>query len=99
MAKIYHRKESPTQTPEHVRLQVHSGELWGKSPLGSDIPAAQAYLGPLPSDCRGIEFTTDTEPDSGSPPGEAYWRGPRDGVEVAGDYAKIKIKVIRNTQV
>jgi len=66
--------------------------------MGSDIPAVQAYTGPLPRGRRGIEFSTDIEPDSGSPPGQAYWRGPRVGVKVEGDFAKIKIRVIKNTQ-
>ena len=50
--------------------------------MGSHIPAAQAYLGPLPEGEQGFEFTTRTPPDPGAPPGQAYWRGPRDGAVV-----------------
>jgi len=36
-----------------------------------------------------VEFFTDVEPSPGSPPGKARWLGPRDGVEVDGEWAKI----------
>lgn len=97
-ARVYHRLESPTQTPADAARQAASGELWGRPPRGSDIPAAQAYVGPLPPGARGTEFTTATPPDPGSPPGQAYWRGPRPGVRVEGGIAKIAIVVTRQTQ-
>ena len=97
MEKVYHRLESPTQTAKDAEKQERSGELWGKAPRFSDIPAVKAYIGPLPEGCAGIEFTTETEPDAGTAPIEAWWRGPREGVEVGGDWAKIRIKVTKNT--
>ncbi len=96
--EIYHRLESPTQTAEHARLQEVSGELWGRAPRGSNIPAAQAYIGPLPAGRRGIEFSTTVQPDPNKPPGQAFWTGPRTGVKIEGDFATIKIKILRNTQ-
>jgi len=81
-----------------AKNQEESGELWGKAPQGGAFPAAQAYPGALPAKRRGIEFTTEVEPDAGKPPGQAFWTGPRPGVEIAGDFAKIKIKMSKNTQ-
>ena len=57
-----------------------------------------AYIGPLPPGRRGIEFITEVEPDAGAPPGQANWSRARSGVEIAGDFAKIKIKIRKNTQ-
>jgi hypothetical protein len=96
--RLYYRLESPSQTPEIARVQEATGEIWGKAPRGSTIPAVQAYTGPLPEGARGIEFTAEVEPDPLSPPGQAYWRGPRPGVIVEGDNAKIRVTVTRNTQ-
>lgn len=96
--QVYHRLESPTQTPETARLQEESGEIWGHPPRYSDIPAVQAYTGPLPEGRRGIEFVTDVPPDPLPAPGTAWWRGPRPGVRVEGDWAKIKVRVLRNVQ-
>src|SRR5947209_1015424 len=97
--QLYHRLESPTQTPETARQQEQSGEIWGRAPQQSSIPAVQAYVGPLPVGARGIEFYTDTPHDAGCPPRVAYWRGPRPGVRVEGGFAKIEVVVTRNTQV
>jgi hypothetical protein len=62
------------------------------------VPAVKAYPGPLPSGVRGIEFTTDIAPDH-HPPGWVHWIGPRTGVIVQGGFAKIQVKVTKNTQV
>lgn len=94
----YHRLESPTQTSELAQLQVAGGEIWGRAPRGSDIPAVQAYIGPLPKGAKGIEFATPIVPDKGNPPGRVSWRGPRSGVRIENDYAKIKVFIIKNTQ-
>jgi hypothetical protein len=97
----YHRRESPTQTPEVARLQEESLEIWGTPPKNinqSDIPKVQAYEGPLPADARGIEFTTDIGPDPCTPPKLAFWSGPRPGVKVEGGYAKLKVLTIINRQ-
>ncbi len=97
MAKTYHKLESPTQTAKDARLQETNEQLWGRAPQGSEIPAAQAYTGPLPAGRRGIEFSTEVKPDSGTVPGQANWSRARPGVEIAGDFAKIK-KMLKNTQ-
>ena len=96
---VYHRRESPTQEPEHAQKQERSGELWGSVAQFGLQPKVKAYEGNLPDGVRGIEFTTDTPPDFGCPPGQAFWSGPRDGVEVVAGYAKIRITVVKNTQV
>jgi hypothetical protein len=98
MPALYHRIESPTQTPEDAIRQEKSGELWGYPARWSDRPKVKAYVGPLPPSRRGIEFTTDVPPDKNCPPTHAYWSGPRAGVVVEGECAKIKVKVTRNTQ-
>lgn len=99
--RVYHRRDSPTQTPDVARQQEQSGELWGRPSITSDIPKVKAYDGPLPDGVRGIEFTTDVEPDPGCPPGRPEWSGnpnPRPGVVVEGDVVKIRITVTKNTQ-
>jgi hypothetical protein len=100
--KIYHRKESSTQTSEVAKAMEESGELWGKAPRGSDIPTVQAYEGPLPPEAKGVEFTTKVPPDSGGVDVRPGWSGKREGVGSKetdhGDFATIPIKVIKNTQ-
>ena len=95
----YHRVESPTQTAADALTQQKTSELWGFPARGSDIPKVKAYTGPLPPGVRGIEFTTTVEPDTSCPPGYAYWSGPRAGVIVDGNRAKIHVEIVRNAQV
>ena len=95
---IYHRLQSTTQTPVDAALQAASGELWGRTNRGGYGPSVDAYTGPLPPGTRGIEFTTDTPPDAGTPPRYARWTGPRPGVIVEGEFAKIRVAVTLNTQ-
>jgi hypothetical protein len=95
----YHRLDSPTQTPFDAIKQVESQEIWGKTPRTGYLPKVQAYLGSLPSDVRGIEFTTDIEPDPGCPPRQAFWSGEREGVRLEDGFAKIAVTIIRCTQV
>jgi hypothetical protein len=102
-AKVYHRRESRTQTPEVARLQEQTGEIWGtydRDQMGglSPFPSVDAYVGPLVGPQRGIEFMTDVPPNRDTPPRIARWTGPRPGVRVEGDYAKIRAVVTRNTQ-
>jgi hypothetical protein len=66
----------------------------GESPFLS----VDAYVGPLRDGEKGIEFTTDVPPNGNTAPGLARWTGPRDGVIVEGNYAKIKVRVTKNTQ-
>lgn len=61
--RVYHRKESPTQTSDGAVQQETSGELWGYPSITSNRPKVKAYDGPLPDGERGIEFTTDVAPD------------------------------------
>ena len=88
--QLYYRHESPTQSKEVARLQVQSGEVWGRAPQQSDLPAVQAYIGQLPPGVRGVEFYTDTVPDTGGSPRIAYWRGPRPGVRVEMTLLKLR---------
>ena len=98
-AAVYHRRQSPTQI---AARQQASGEIWGTYDrvMGgrSPFPSVDAYVGRLPEGTKGIEFTTVVPADRNTPPRVARWTGPRDGVIVEGDYAKIKVTVTRNTQ-
>lgn len=96
---LFYRRESSTQTVQVAQRQVESGEIWGRAPRYSDAPTVQAYRGALPGNTRGIEFRTDVPPDPGSPPRQAQWTGPRPGVRVEGEFAKITVEITRNTQV
>jgi len=78
-------------------LQEQSGEVWGRAPSYGVQPEVKAYRGQLPSEARGIEFETDVPPDSPYGP-IATWRGPRDGVRVEGEFAKIRVTIVRNAQ-
>jgi len=100
---VYHRKQSPSQSPSVAAEQQRTGEIWGscnRAASGGESPflSVDAYVGPLGEGEKGIEFTTDVPPDRNTPPHHARWTGPRDGVIVEGPYAKIKVKVTKNTQ-
>lgn len=98
----FHRLESPTQTAAIAVLQVNSGEIWGQSARGSDIPSVKAYRKALPSGERGIEFTTVVAPQVGSgTPYEAHWYYPNTpGVQHktkdSQDYAVITAAVVNH---
>jgi len=78
---VYCRYESPTQTKQIAQLQVQSGEIWGSGkgpPNTNNVPSVKAYVGPLPPNQRGIEFTTPIPPDrKSSSPKEARWYHPQ----------------------
>ena len=83
-------------------MVVESGELWGRAPRNcfkSDTPKAKAYRGRLPKDVTGFEFETEVGPDPGGVPESPTWshynKKKREGVMVQGDYAKIKVKVLK----
>jgi hypothetical protein len=99
MASTYHRIASPTQTPEDAMKQIISQEIWGGIPRNGYEPKVQAYLGQLPPNTTGIEFTTDATPDPGCPRGQAFWSSERPGVRVEDGFAKISVTVTRCTQV
>lgn len=94
----YHRLESPTQTADDAARQQATGEIWGRASMGSFIPKVKAYRGRLPDGARGIEFVTDVPPDVGSARVRVDWSGPRPGVRVGGDIARIDVIVTKNTQ-
>lgn len=96
---VYHRRESSTQTEEAARKQEQTGEVWGRARRGGNEPSVKAYRGPLPDGSRGVEFVTSVPPDIGCPPGRVDWTGPREGVTVEDEFAKIKVRVTKNTQV
>jgi hypothetical protein len=52
----FHRRASPTQTDAVVEDVLDTGELWGRPPFGSDLPAVKAYV---------VRFLRD-RPDSSS---------------------------------
>jgi hypothetical protein len=92
----YYRSDPPSV----VRKIVQSGELWGAAPRGyfrSDIPKVKAYAGHLPKDVRGFEFETEVEPDSGGVPDKPTWSYGRNrpGVIVEGEYARIRVNVLK----
>jgi len=94
----FHRLESPSQTVDVAQLQERSGEIWGRAPYNSHVPKVQAYARPLPEGARGIEFYTDVAVDSGGHPLLVEWSGPRLGVRVENDFAKIRCVITQNTQ-
>lgn len=92
----YYRLASPTQTRDDARLQVESGELWGRTPRLGIYPRVEAFEGPLPEDAEGIEFLTPLEPDLRA--GRKYrgWTAiVRDDVRIDGDFAKIPCVITR----
>mmetsp|Transcript_9017 Transcript_9017/g.13175 ORF Transcript_9017/g.13175 Transcript_9017/m.13175 type:complete len:145 (-) Transcript_9017:18-452(-) len=91
----FHRLKSPTQTMETAQQQLSSNEIWGKPRRSSDIPQVQCYQGELADDAEGIEFFTPTAPDAGVAPGQARWTGPREGVKVEDDFAKIHVRITK----
>jgi hypothetical protein len=94
----FHRKQSLSQPPEMAALQELSGEMWGRAPRFGIFPAVKAYGGPLPGGARGIEFYTNVQPDPFQLPHMPKWTGPRPGVQVDDEFAKIACVVTKNTQ-
>ncbi len=93
--RVYHRLASPTQTDRDAELQMASGEIWGKASFWSHRPTVKAYDGPLPKGSAGIEFRTVVSPDPGGPPGRPEWSGPRSGVDVTEEFARLTCVVTR----
>lgn len=88
------------EAAEIARKIEESGLLWGeamRNTFASDIPRVKAYDRQLRDGELGIEFYTDVAPDAGSPPGRAYWSGPRAGVTVEDGKATICCTVTKNT--
>ena len=95
---VYHRLESSTQTVAVSALQKATGEIWGTVPRYGDRPSVKAYPGRLPKGARGIEFTTEVSPDPTDHPRIVTWSGPRTGVFVDGNWARIGVTMLKNTQ-
>lgn len=70
----FYRRECRTQTSQDAKLQVRSGEIWGKEARYSSILSVKAYVGTLNG--RGIEFTTKIPPHPNQSPLEAHWYYP-----------------------
>jgi hypothetical protein len=100
---VFHRVETDIQTSALAKMQVESGEVWGREPRGSHFLVVQAYRNELPAGKRGIQFTTKVSPHRGSGTSfEARWYYPlTEGVEKrtknGQDYAAIKA-VVENKQ-
>ncbi|MEN9568746.1 MAG: hypothetical protein RLZZ69_3944 [Cyanobacteriota bacterium] len=93
----YHRFVSSTQTLEDIEKQLQSLEIWGRPARNlyqSNIPKVKAFIGKLPENKKGIEFTTDVTPDPNTPPNWATWSGNRRGVKTEDGYAKLKVLTI-----
>ena len=93
----YHRFKSPTQTEADIQQQIQSLEIWGQAAHNvyqSNIPKVKAFVGQLPPNKKGIEFTTDVTPDPNTPPYLATWSGNRPGVVTEDGYAKLKVLTI-----
>jgi hypothetical protein len=99
----FHRVENPTtQTKEVAEEQEKSQEIWGRPARGSALPSVKAYPGSLPAG-RGVEFTTDVDPQPGSAPNEARWYlNWTDGVQLrqkdGNDFACISVTSFTNMQ-
>lgn len=65
-------ENTTTQTAVHAKLQETSREMWWRPRRGSNLLSVKAYPGELPDE-RGVEFTTDILPFSGSSPNQIYW--------------------------
>jgi hypothetical protein len=84
--------------PEDAKSQEKSLEIWGRPARGSDQPKVKAYVGSLPPGKRGIEFTTDVEPDPNTPPSFAFWSSSCTGIIVLEDVAILKVLTVVNRQ-
>jgi hypothetical protein len=59
----------------------------------------KAFRGELPEGAKGIQFETEIPPDAGSVPDKPAWSNVpnRPGVTVEGEFAKIKVHVLKET--
>jgi|ERR1035441_4340015 hypothetical protein len=90
----FHRRTKADDKPtDLLRQLLSSGELWGRGPKSSPIPAAMAFAGPLPAGVSGLEFHSLVEPDRPYGP-VMYWRGPPHGRARSEDpWAKIDVLI------
>lgn len=92
----FHRRTKTGEDPWHLpRLILNDGELWGRGPKNSPIPAAMAFFGPLPDGGSGLEFYSLVKPDRPYGP-SVYWHAPPHGRARADDpWAKIDVLLRR----
>lgn len=92
----FHRRTKADDQPADLLKAILSvGELWGRGPRDSPIPAALAYFGELPADTSGVEFYSFVEPDRPYGP-VVCWRSPPHGrARWTGTWAKVKVVVSR----
>jgi hypothetical protein len=98
---VYLRRESDSQTPAIAKKQEESGEIWGGANRNiwvTDRPSVDAFVGRLTERERGVEFITQVPPDPLQPPRRARWTGPREGVRIEDDFAKLEATIVKNTQ-
>jgi len=93
----FHRIGDSSET---VRRIVETDELWGAAPRNifrSSIPKVKAYQGPLPDSASGFEFETEVPPDVGWVPGKPTWPAVpfRPGIAADGEFAKTKVRIIK----
>lgn len=94
----FFRRESPTQSGDVMRAILTSGELWGRPPRNSNVPAVQAFVGALPDGEPGFEFFAAATPHS-TGGGRAFWRVRDDGTVWGDDeWAKVNILVSHVSQ-
>jgi hypothetical protein len=92
----FHRRTKTGVSPARLPRQIlRDGELWGRGPKNSPIPAAMAYFGALPGGKSGFEFYSLVEPD-GPYGSTVYWHAPPYGHARADDpWAKIDVLMCR----
>jgi len=95
---IYCRKETKYQTPVDALLQVKTGEIWGTCGRFNYGPTVRGYAHPLAQGERGIDFTTEIQPEPNQGPLHVNWYADRTPgittVTVDGkDYACLKADV------
>lgn len=90
----FHRiKNQSTQSDAVANMQQQSQEIWGLAARWSSFRSVKAYVGPLPANREGVEFTTTVAP-SGGCPYNAFWYEGSPGVSVNPQgYAVISVTV------
>jgi hypothetical protein len=76
----FHRLGDSAEAIQNIRM---TGELRGnpaRNTHQSPFPKVRAYLGPLPPDTKGFEFTTPIAPDVGHARGKPTWNPMSPGV-------------------
>jgi hypothetical protein len=77
-------------------LQIRDKQIWGgvaRHTHTSDILRVKAYTTDIlvSKNDSAVRFTTDVAPDPNTPSHLAFWSGPRPGVLIENNYAKINV--------